>query len=250
MSTKRSAFTLIELLVVISIISVLISILLPSLSAARQRGKATVCGNNLRQLGVALANYQDDNDGYYPGHHLSAPFGWVVWPPRIRKYAGNQAKPFNCPSAESYFHWKIERRGFAPAMYGYGRGEVRITWTTGFSYGYNDWGVEEGTVPHLGLGAVVDNQAHDLWNEAKVSEIAVPSDMITLADSKSDFVWDTAIDPISDGVSEQPSKRHFGGSEVLFSDGHVEWYKLSRLIDNSARTRAKWNSDHKPHFGL
>lgn len=59
------AFTLIELLVVIAIIAVLISILLPSLSGARERGRLTVCQSNLRQLAIAALTYANDQRGAF-----------------------------------------------------------------------------------------------------------------------------------------------------------------------------------------
>ncbi len=59
---SRCGFTLIELLVVISIIALLISILLPSLSQARERAKAVVCLANLRSIGQATAMYMDNDD--------------------------------------------------------------------------------------------------------------------------------------------------------------------------------------------
>lgn len=62
----RPGFTLIELLVVISIISVLLTILLPTLSKSRQAAQRVVCGSNLRQVGTALQNYVTDNRGYLP----------------------------------------------------------------------------------------------------------------------------------------------------------------------------------------
>jgi len=63
---RQAGFTLIELLVVISIISVLISILLPALSATRRVAWRTSCLANMRQMGVAIQMYGDDNDGFYP----------------------------------------------------------------------------------------------------------------------------------------------------------------------------------------
>lgn len=63
---KRQGFTLIELLVVISIISLLVSILLPSLSSAREMAQALQCSTNLKQIGVGFQVYADTNRDYMP----------------------------------------------------------------------------------------------------------------------------------------------------------------------------------------
>ena len=60
---KRKGFTLIELLVVIAIIAILMAILMPALEAARQRAMDMLCTSNLRQIGLAVMLYLNDNDG-------------------------------------------------------------------------------------------------------------------------------------------------------------------------------------------
>src|SRR5438105_3767832 len=65
-SPAQRAFTLIELLVVVAVIALLIAILLPSLSEARERGRRAVCASNLHEIGLAIYTYAHDARGFIP----------------------------------------------------------------------------------------------------------------------------------------------------------------------------------------
>jgi prepilin-type N-terminal cleavage/methylation domain-containing protein/prepilin-type processing-associated H-X9-DG protein len=252
-------FTLIELLVVVAIIALLISILLPSLAQARAQGKAVACGSNLRQMGIALQSYLQENEDFYPGEH-----SWKnnvavnVWAPRLRLYAAMQEKLFWCPAADPKTYWEVRLNWpFVPAwMQGYGYQVSERPVFSGehgdlFPYGYNSWGVGETFDPALkiilGLGANVDDDSCPWVWSVRAADVKRPADMIAIADSKADGVWDSAIDPETWQDHEWPSARHYGGAQVLHCDGHVAYGKQKQLVEPTQLTRRRWNNDFLPH---
>ena len=75
--TKYSGFTLLELLVVVSIITMLLSMMLPSLRSAREKSRQTKCLSNLRQLNVGWQLYCQNNDDRLPSPHTGGTADWI-----------------------------------------------------------------------------------------------------------------------------------------------------------------------------
>jgi prepilin-type N-terminal cleavage/methylation domain-containing protein/prepilin-type processing-associated H-X9-DG protein len=66
-TSKRDGFSMVELLVVMAVIGILIAILVPAVQAAREAARRTQCRNNLKQLGIAINNYETSNTCFPPG---------------------------------------------------------------------------------------------------------------------------------------------------------------------------------------
>ena len=102
---RKSGFTLIELLVVIAIIAILAAILFPVFTSAKQIAKRSACVSNMKQIGMSIKMYMDDNNDTLPlplvpnGDDQDERYYWPVstWRTAIDSYVKNDSV-FNCPA--------------------------------------------------------------------------------------------------------------------------------------------------------
>jgi len=217
--TKRKYFTLIELLIVIAIIAILAAMLLPALNKARDKARASQCIGNLKQISIGQFGYQDAFGGHFPAAWLATDTAAQSWFLKIAPYTGVTLK-WNSTTQISAFRCLAN-----PALYG--SNAALATGGTRYSVNYsNNY--------HLGIST----SAADAM---KNSQIRQPSEVCITVDSQQSpnttptipcAYYNIMLNSARNNYyadSNRPGIIHENGANMLFVDGHIKYFKASKI---------------------
>jgi prepilin-type N-terminal cleavage/methylation domain-containing protein/prepilin-type processing-associated H-X9-DG protein len=191
----RSGFTLIELLVVIAIIAILASILFPVFARARENARRSSCMSNLKQIGLGMMQYLQDNDEHYmvADHDATPVYAWFK---PVQPYIKSE-QIFRCPSMA---------------------GEV-LNPRPDSDYIIN------GFFAHGTAQATFQTVAEQIM----VAERAKEADVLDYHPWVDDH---SGTQPEFANIGQD---RHLEGSNYLFADGHVKWLRFASTLSPDVR---------------
>lgn len=191
---RKRGFTLIEVLVVMAIAGILVALLLPSIQAAREGGRRIQCANNLRQMGIAFYLLFGDTEERFPPE--------LRWQKYINKYI-DDPNVWNCPNQPGVGYSETIRLPFA----------------------YN-WALATAMSQNAG-----PNLPMIIFVPGYLKQVKKQSETVLLSDSSGgpgvNFNMIGRKASVGPGVS--PSKRHSGGDNFIFVDGHGKWYLYDEI---------------------
>lgn len=220
-TTTRNGFTLIELLVVVSVIVLLAAILFPVFARARENARRASCQNNLKNLGLAVAQYVSDYDSRFP----PAMQGNGSWDRLIQPYVGAIVKInapsgiFKCPS--DYFtrnNGRTPRSYAMPQPGGDGSSGMSGIYISTAPVRYIGWAESQVPAPSQTLLLV-----EHMFSKDKASGN-------NLGDTANVTCYGPSWPRFRSQDYEAKEPIHLDGWNYLFVDGHVKWLRPEATI--------------------
>ena len=216
--TMKRYFTLIELMVVIAIIGILVTILMPSLSEAREKAKRALCMSNSKNIAAAMVMFTQDNNDKFPyklgGTMYSFTGKWTA----TRQF-GSDIRPVN-----KYLGEYEER---AP---------VPVAHCPSGDYGYEKWGTSYGSNSFTGAIKGINNND---YTGRRITEIANPTRLVQFAETGAFHPgWNLRVVPVDELTHSSQKKSHF---VLTIVDGHV----ISRAVKVGQNSNDEFTFDDR-----
>jgi prepilin-type N-terminal cleavage/methylation domain-containing protein/prepilin-type processing-associated H-X9-DG protein len=222
MNKLHRGVTLIELLTALAILALLITLLFPVFAAAREKARQSTCASNLHQIGQAFSLYSQDYEDRYPPDVSSRIInsqnhGGVTWHSCLLPYLAERPTTFSlqCPNVVV-----LGKLKYTPVTYtcGYAM-NLELSLSVGPANDYESRGIHSA-------------QIHYPASTVRVFDVRSGILSLSFPDLGQDYQFKGAFagnaEPEIDAQMEG-AKRHSGGANYEFVDGHVKWLMADRL---------------------